>query len=451
MKIVMVGVGGGAIVASNTLRLLGNNAEIDLFSTRERVAYTACEFPYVLRGALPSFEDVFFVDTSWFEKKGFRLHVNTEVTEINPKGKYVIAGGEKYTYDKAVINTGSVNFIPPIPGLDGEREYYLNTDISEARILDDIIPKYESAIIIGAGPIGLELAESFKLRGLGEISVIEVLDNILPRALDPEMAEVLRGPMEDAGVKLITGTQVKGIKREAGKKVALLPEGEISADFILVSTGVKANVSLAQRAGLEIGPTGGILVDEYLRTSDPDLYAVGDCIEGWDMMTESKTLCPLATFTNRTGRIVGRNIALGDKFPFIGTVLPFSGELFGKYIATVGYTESYSKKLGLDVLSVVHKGITHKKKLGGVPLDMKLVLDKKSQVLVGAQIIGDNTVGRIVDKLVLAIGEKIPISKLSQYETVYSPTLNNSYDALVNAMDILIGKLVSEGEELKPS
>jgi NADH oxidase (H2O2-forming) len=451
MKIVMVGAGGGAIVASNTLRLLGNNAEIDLFSTRERVAYTACEFPYVLRGALPSFEDVFFVDTGWFEKKGFRLHVNTEVTEINPKGKYVIAGGEKYTYDKAVINTGSVNFIPPIPGLDGEREYYLNTDISEARILDDIIPKYESAIIIGAGPIGLELAESFKLRGLGEISVIEVLDNILPRALDPEMAEVLRGPMEDAGVKLITGTQVKGLKREGGKKVALLPDGEIRADFILVSTGVKANVSLAQRAGLQIGPTGGILVDEYLRTSDPDLYAVGDCIEGWDMMTESKTLCPLATFTNRTGRIVGRNIALGDKFPFIGTVLPFSGELFGKYVATVGYTESYSKRLGLDVLSVVHKGITHKKKLGGVPLDMKLVLDKKHQVLVGAQVIGDNTVGRIVDKLVLAIGEKIPISKLSQYETVYSPTLNNSYDAVVNAMDILIGKLVSQGEELKPS
>jgi len=168
-------------------------------------------------------------------------------------------------------------------------------------------------------------------------------------------------------------------------------------------------------------------------------------------MTESKTLCPLATFTNRTGRIVGRNIALGDKFPFIGTVLPFSGELFGKYVATVGYTESYSKRLGLDVLSVVHKGITHKKKLGGVPLDMKLVLDKKHQVLVGAQVIGDNTVGRIVDKLVLAIGEKIPISKLSQYETVYSPTLNNSYDAVVNAMDILIGKLVSQGEELKPS
>jgi NADH oxidase (H2O2-forming) len=450
MKIVMVGAGGGAIVASNTLRLLGNNAEIDLFSAREKVAYTACEFPYVLRGALPSFEDVFFVDTSWFEKKGFRLHVNTEVTEINPKGKYVIAGGEKYIFDKAVINTGSVNFMPPIPGLDGEREYYLNTDISEARILDDIIPKYESAIIIGAGPIGLELAESFKLRGLGEISVIEVLDNVLPRALDPEMAEVLRGPIEDAGVKLFTGAQVKGIKREGDKKVALLPDGEIRADFILVSTGVRANVSLAQRAGLEIGPSGGILVDEFLRTSDPGVYAVGDCIEGWDMMTESKTLCPLATFTNRTGRIVGRNIALGDKFPFIGTVLPFSGELFGKYVATVGYTESYSKRLGLDVLSVVHKGITHKKKLGGVPLDMKLVLDKKSQALVGAQIIGDNTVGRIVDKLVLAIGEKIPISKLSQYETVYSPTLNNSYDAVVNAMDILIGKLVSQGEELKP-
>jgi len=449
MKVVMIGAGGGAVVASNTLRLLGSNAEVDLFSIRDRVAYTPCEFPYVLRGALPSFEDIFYVDVGWFEKKGFRLHLNTEVTEIDPNGKYVIANGKKYPYDKAVINTGSVHVVPPIPGLDGEREYYLNTDISEARILEDAMSKYRSAVVIGAGPIGVELAESFKVRGFDEIYVVEVLDNILPRALDPEMAEVLQAPMESAGIKIFVGTQIKSVEREGDKKVAMLPDGEIRADFILVSTGVKPNVSLAQRAELAIGPTGGIVVNEYLQTSDPDIYAVGDCVEGWEMMTNSKTLCPLATFTNRTGRIVGRNIALGNRFPFIGTVLPFSGEFFGKCVAAVGFTESYSRKLGLDVLSVVHRGVTHKKKLAGVPLTIKLVLDKKSQVLVGAQIIGDHTVGRIADKLIVAIGERIPISKLSQYETVYSPPLNNSYDAVVNAIDILIGKLHSDGEELR--
>lgn len=450
MKVVMIGAGGGAIVASNTLRLLGSDAEIDLFSSRGEVAYTPCEFPYVLRRALPSFEDVFYVDLSWFKKKGFRLHLNEEVTEINPKEKHIIAAGGQYAYDKAVINTGSINFIPPIPGLDGEGEYYLNTDISEARIIDDIVSRHKSAIIIGAGPIGLELAESFKLRGFEEIYVLEILRNILPKALDPEMAEILQALMENSGIKLCVGTQISGIKREGDKKVAILPEGQIKADFILVSTGVRPNASLAKGAGLAIGPTGGILVNEYLQTSDPDIYAVGDCVEGWEMMTNSKTLCALATFTNRTGRIVGRNIVLGNKLPFIGTVLPFSGELFGKYVAAVGYTESYARKLGLDVLSVVHKGVTHKKKLGGVPIDIKLVLDKKSQSLVGAQLVGDNAVGRIADKLIIAIGEKIPISKLSQYETVYSPTLNNSYDALVNAIDILIGKLLRQEEELRP-
>ena len=450
MKVVMVGTGGGAIVASNTLRLMGTGAEIDLFTTRKRVAYTPCEFPYVFRRALSSFEDIFYVDVNWFEKKGFTLHVNTAVAEINPREKYVMAGGEKYPYDKAVINTGSVSFIPPIPGLGGESEYYLNTDISEAEILEDAISRFKSAIIIGAGPIGLELAESLKIRGFDQIYIMEVLNNILPRALDPEMAEILQAPMESAGIKVFLGTQIKGIKREGDKKVVILPDREMSADFILVSTGVKPNVSLAQGAGLAIGPTGGIVVNEYLQTSDSDIYAVGDCVEGWEMMTKSKTLCALATFTNRTGRIVGRNIALGNKFPFIGTVLPFSGELFGKCVATVGFTESYSRRLGLDVLSVVHKGVTHKKKLGGVPLDIKLVLDRKGQSLVGAQLVGDNTVGRIVDKLVIAIGEKIPISKLSQYETVFSPTLNNSYDALVNAIDILIGKLLRQEEELRP-
>jgi NADPH-dependent 2,4-dienoyl-CoA reductase/sulfur reductase-like enzyme len=449
VKVVMVGTGGGAIVASNTLRLMGTEAEIDLFTTRERVAYTPCEFPYVFRRALSSFEDIFYVGVNWFEKKGLKLHLKTEVTQIHAKEKYVIAGGEKYTYDKAVINTGSVSFMPPIAGLDGEREYYLNTDISEARILEEAIPKYKSAIIVGAGPIGLELAESFQLRGFEEVYVVEVLNNILPRALDPEMAEILHAPMESAGIKLFTGTQVKSVKREGDKKVAILPEGEIRADFLLVSTGVKPHVSLAQEAGLEIGAAGGIVVNKYLQSSDPDIYAVGDCVEGWDMMTGRKTLCPLATFTNRTGRIVGRNIAFGNTIPFIGTVLPFSGQLFGKCVATVGYTESYSRKLGWDIESVVHRGVTHKKKLGGVVMSVKLVLEKETQCLLGAQIIGDNTVGRIVDKLVIAIGEKIPISKLSQYETVYSPTLNNSYDALVNAMDVLIGKLVSQGEALR--
>lgn len=449
MKIVMIGAGGGAIVASNTLRLLGSDAEIDLFTTRDRIAYTPCEFPYVLRGALASFEDIFYVNESWFERKGFRLHLNTEVTEINPRERYVIANGEKRYYDKAVINTGSVNFVPSIPGLDGEREYYLNTDISEARVLEGVISENNSAIIIGAGPIGLELAESFKIRHFGEIYVVEILNNILPRALDPEMAELLQSPIESTGIKLFLGAQIKSIKREGDKKVVILADREVSADFILVSTGIKPNVSLAQRAGLAIGPTGGIAVNDYLQTSDSDIYAVGDCVEGWDAITNGRTLCALATFTNRTGRIVGRNIALGNKFSFIGTVLPFSGELFGKCIATAGYTESYSRKLGLDVLSVVHKGVTHKKRLGGVSIDMKLVLDKRSQCLVGAQLIGNSTVGRIVDKLIIAIGEKIPISKLSQYETVYSPTLNNSYDALVNAIDILIGKLLNQGEELK--
>jgi len=292
MKVVMVGTGGGAIVASNTLRLMGTGAEIDLFTTRKRVAYTPCEFPYVFRRALSSFEDIFYVDVNWFEKKGFTLHVNTAVAEINPREKYVMAGGEKYPYDKAVINTGSVSFIPPIPGLGGESEYYLNTDISEAEILEDAISRFKSAIIIGAGPIGLELAESLKIRGFDQIYIMEVLNNILPRALDPEMAEILHAPMENAGVKLFTGTQVKSVKREGDKKVAILPEGEIRADFLLVSTGVKPNVSLAQGAELEIGPTGGIAVNEYLQSSDPDIYAVGDCVEGWDMMTGRKTLCP---------------------------------------------------------------------------------------------------------------------------------------------------------------
>jgi NADH oxidase (H2O2-forming) len=451
MKIVMIGAGGGVIAASNTLRLLGSDAEIDIFTKRDRAAYTPCEFPYVLRQALPSFDDIFYVGASWFEKKRLRLHVNTEVTDINARQKYVVARGEKFPYDKAIIDTGSTNFVPPLKGLDGEREYYLNTDILEARRIEDAISKYKSAIIIGAGPIGLEMAESFKVRGFQKIFVLEALNHILPKVLDQEMAEILRSKFENAGIEIIAGAQIEGVEREGDKKTVVLPDRRVVADFILLSTGVRPNVFLAHRAGLAVGPTGGIIVNEYLQTSDLNIYAVGDCVEGWDLMTNRKTLCALATFTNRTGRIVARNIALGNKFPFIGTLTPFGGQFFGTYVATAGYTESQAQKMGLGVLSVVHNGITHNRKLGGRPIVLKLVVQKKSQAVVGAQIIGDETVGRIMDRLIISIGEKIPISKLSQYETVYSPTLNNSYDVVTNAIDILVGKILSKGEELRPS
>jgi NADH oxidase (H2O2-forming) len=449
MKLVTVGTGGGAIVASNMLRLLKPDLEVHLFSKRGDVAYTACEFPYVLRGALSSFDDVFFANPGWFEKKGFDLHVNTEVTEINPKEKYVVADGERYPYDKAIVNTGAVNFVPPIPGLDGDREYYLGTDMSDARGVQSVMAKCKSAIIVGAGPIGLEVAEAFREQGFGDVAVVEVLSNVLPRALDPDMADILKEAIENAGVKLFVGARIDRIEKDGNQKAIVLPGERIKADFLLVSTGVRPNTALAQKAGLAIGPTGGIVVNEYLQTSDPDIYAVGDCVEGWEMITNAKVLCPLATFTNRTGRVVGRNIALGNRVPFIGTALPFSSELFGKCVSTVGFTEGYAKKIGLDVLSVVTKGVTHKKTLGGTPLHIKLVMDRKSQSLVGAQIIGDHTVGRMVDKLIIAVGEKMPVSKLSQYETVYSPTMNTSYDALVNAIDMLIVRLLKEGGELK--
>ena len=449
MKLVTVGIGGGAIVASNMLRLLDPDLEVELFSKRGDVAYTACEFPYVLRGALATFDDVFFANHGWFEKKEFNLHLNTEVTEINTNEKYVVAEGKRYPYDKAIINTGAINFVPPIKGLDGDREYCLGTDMSEARNLKAVMDKHKSVIIIGAGPIGIEMAEAFRDDGFKDIVIVEVLSNVLPRALDPEMAHILKETIENEGIKVFVGAAIDRVEKEGNQKVVVLSDQRIAADFLLISTGVRPNTALAKKAGLAIGPTGGIAVNEYLQTSDPDIYAVGDCVESWEMMRGSKILCPLATFTNRTGRVVGRNIALGNKIPFLGTVLPFSSELFGRSVSTAGFTEGYAKKIGLDVLSVVHKGMTHKKALGGTPVHIKLVMDKNSQSLVGAQILGDHTVGRMMDKLIIAIGEKMPISRLSQYETVYSPTINTSYDTLVNAIDMLIVKLVKEGVELR--
>ncbi len=358
--------------------------------------------------------------------------------------------GEEIPYDILMINTGAINKMPDIPGLEGDRVHYLTTELRYANKIQSIMPEGKRAVILGGGVIGLEMAETLIKKGYSSVSVIVSSNSLLSQQLDPDMGGKLNPIIKEAGVSLHFSTSV--VRAEPGKNgiKLFLSNGEtIEADWVLVAKGIIPNGELAKKAGLKMGKTGGIEVNQYLQTSDPSIYAAGDCIEGWNMVNRRKIITALATHSNRNGRLIGRNIHFGNIVPFLGSLNTFGTQIFETTVVSVGITETTAKKEGLEVLSAVRKGMTRKKMFGGEDFWAKLIADPDKQTLLGAQILGPREVSRIGERVILMIGDEIPLAKISQYETIFSPPLSNAYDLITNEVDILITDLSKMGRSVK--
>jgi len=287
-------------------------------------------------------------------------------------------------------------------------------------------------------------------KGYSSVSLIASSDSLLSRQLDPDMGERLTPLAKRAGLSLHLNTSIARAQNNKTSVKLFLSTGEIvETDWVFVAKGIVPESQLAKKAGLKIGENGGIEVNQHLQTSDPSIYAAGDCIEGWYMLNGKKIITALATHSNRSGRIIGRNIYLGNKISFLGTLNPFGAEIFGTTVASAGITEREASKEGLNVVSVARKGITRKKFFNGEDFWVKLIADPDKQTLLGAQLIGPREVSRICEKVILMIGEEIPLGKISQYETIFSPPLSTPYDLITNGVDILIADLLKEGGTIK--
>ncbi|MFW6114986.1 MAG: FAD-dependent oxidoreductase [Thermodesulfobacteriota bacterium] len=448
MKIVMIGGGGACIVGANTLRVLGNPAQIDIYTRRYKTAYTPCEQPFVLRGVM-SFEDMFYANPRWFEKKNIGLHTECNAEAIDRQKKAVIIDGRKVPYDILLINTGAINKMPDIPGLQGDRVHYLTTELKTAEKIESIMSKAEKVAILGGGIIALEMAETLIRKGYQTVELLVSSENLLFQQLDPDMAGRLGPKVNADGLSVrLSSSVTKAETFREGVKLFLSGGETIETDWVLVAKGIAPNTELAREAGLKIGKTGGIEVNQYLQTSDPSIYAAGDCMEGWHMVQGTKVITALATHSNRNGRIIGRNIHFGNTISFLGSLNTFGAEVFGNTVVSVGITERAAKEQALDVISVMRKGITRKKMFGGEDFWAKLIADPTKQTLVGAQLLGTREVSRIGERIILMIGEEIPLARLSQYETIFSPPLSTAYDLITNEIDILISELIKRGESV---
>jgi len=444
VKVCIIGTGDGGATAANQLRRLASDAQIDAFSRRAELGIPPCEMPLVIGGSIATWDELVrgFRQNSFWEKRNIGLHLNTEVTDIVKQEKYLIADGKKYSYDKLILALGAVPVIPTVPGLDGKNEFALSTDMADGVALSSAVAQSTEAAVVGGGFIGLEIAAALKARGYSKVYLL-VRRGILRSYLDEDMAEIVKDVLTQNGIELILPVKIENVTTKGGRKCISLSDREIEVDFVFFATGAKPNVELARRAGLEIGETGAIAVSQHLQTSDPYIYAIGDCMENWDIVTGSRRRHQLAANAIRTGYIAGRNAALGNHLTYEGTVMPFVTKVFSHQIGAVGFTEREAREKGLEADLVAVDTPRLRERFNGRPAHYKLIADAKRKTLIGAQIVSEEIVSGTVDKLAVAIASKMPLAKLVQIDSCYSPHVQE--DQIAAPLHRLIDKLDSGG------
>ena len=431
MKVCLIGAGDAGAIAALQIRRLDSKAEIDVFSKRAELGCPPCEMPLVLSGTVAHWEELIrgLRTKAFYEKRSINVHLNTEVTEVFRKEKYVVANGQRCGYDKLILALGAIPSLPSFLGLDGRNEFVLSTDMADGVALENIIPNYNKAAIIGGGFIGLEVAAALKSRGYGKVYLLARRD-ILRAYLDKDMAEKLENLIRENGVELILPAKIESIRSRRDGKRVVLSDRELQVGFVFFATGAEPNIELARKAGLKIGETGAIAVNHYLQTSDSDIYAIGDCMENWDVIIGSKRRIQLATNAIRTGYIAGRNAVLKNAISYEGTAMPFVTKVFGHQIGAVGLTEREAKERGVDVASVRVDTPWLRQRFDGKPAYYKLVGDRSTKTLVGGQVMSEEIVSGTIDKLAVAIAAKMPLAKLVQIDSCYSPRVQEDQVAV---------------------
>jgi len=430
MKIVIVGGVAGGMSAATRMRRLDADAEIVVIEKSGHVSYANCGLPYYVGGVIEE-EEALLLQTPTSLYARFRLDVRivSEVTAIDPAKKTVQVlnelTGESYelNYDKLVLSPGASPVVPPIPGI--ERALTLRTVEDVEKIFARVEQKPASAVVIGGGFIGVEIAENLIHKGIAT-TVIEASPQLLA-PLDPEMATLVAKEMERNGVNLYLGVAATNISENS---VQLNNGVDIPAELIILAIGVRPDTKLAKEAGLTIGSRGGITVDEFNRTSNNDIYAVGDVAEKTDAIDGSSTLVPLANLANRHGRVVADHIAGRATRPVktIGTAIV---KVFDLMIAATGWNE---KRLANSdrKYQVIH---SHPNSHAGYypgaqQMSLKLIFDSKTGEILGAQGIGVEGVDKRIDVIATAIRGGITAPELADLELAYAPPFGSAKDAI---------------------
>lgn len=433
MKILIVGGVAGGATAATRLRRLSEVNEVVIFEKGEHVSFANCGLPYHIGGTIVSREKL-LLQTPTSLKKRFNLDVRifNEVLSIQPAEQTVtvknLQTSEVYTesYDKLLLSPGAEPFKPPIPGIHSDKIMTLR-NVAD---MDRIIAKTQGLkqiAVVGGGFIGLEVAENLVEKGFS-VDVIE-LSNQVMAPVDFEFAQMVHHHAAEKGLSLKLNAGVQAFEEKGDQVELKLSTGEtLMADAVIFAIGVKPENKLAKEAGLALGTTGGILVDEYMQTSDPNIYAVGDAVEVAHYINGAKVLIPLAWPANRQGRIVADNMVKGNQFTYKGSLGSAIMKFFDLTVATTGMNEKLLKRFGIPYKTVT---VTRGHHAGYYPnaanIVLKLVFGEDGAIY-GAQALGREGVDKRIDVIATAIRGGLKVADLPEIEVTYAPPYNAAKD-----------------------
>ena len=435
MKVVIVGGVAGGATAAARIRRLDEQAEIVVFERSGYISYANCGLPYYIGGVIEDAGELTLqTPESFFARFRVQMKVLHEVTAIHPDRKTVsvtnLQTGERFeeSYDKLLLSPGAKPTQPRFPGADSDRLFTLRTvedTLSIRAYIEEHHPR--SAVLAGGGFIGLELAENLRELGMDVTIVQKPMHLMTP--FDADMAALIHGEMRQHGVKLALGHTVEGFaQRDGGMDVLLQDAAPLHADMVILAIGVTPDTGLAKDAGLELGVRGSIAVSDRMETSVPDIYAVGDAVQVRHFVTGQDALIALAGPANKQGRIAADNICGGDS-RYTGSQGSSVLKVFDMTAALTGLNETQAAAAGLDADAVILSPMSHAGYYpGGRVMTMKVIFEKETYRLLGAQIVGFEGVDKRIDVLATAIRAGMKATELKDLELAYAPPYSSAKD-----------------------
>ncbi len=453
MKFLIIGGVASGTSAAAKARRNSESADIKIFDTDIDISYSACGLPYYIGTEIVDRRQLVPRDAAFFKSRyNVDVYTRHEVLEIQPQEKTLTIKNLntsevfKEGFDKLVIATGARPVVPKIEGIDKTNVFFLRNVLSADRIREFMassLPK--SAVIIGSGFIGMEMAENLRARGL-DVTIVEIADQVMP-ALDPDVAVYLKDYLEKKGVSLILSDPVVALEGNLSARSTVLKSGKaLSADMVIIASGVRPNVELARNAGIEMGQTGAIKVNTRMQTNIEDIYACGDCAEAYSLITGKPVYRPLGSTANKMGRIAGDQITQGD-LEFRGVLGTGIFKVFDMTVAQTGLTEREAIKEGYNVAVCHNIKPDRPEYYHGKEMVIKAVADRATGRVLGAQIIGEAGVDKRIDVFATAITFGARAEDLFHLDLAYAPPFSTTKDPVIYT-GMILDNAINRGRKL---
>lgn len=444
-KIVVIGSGAAGMTAASTARRVDPQAEITVLTEDEHIAYSPCVIPWVLEG-LTDWDSIIMHDPEYYrQERGIEVLNLTKVSAVDSVAKTVTAGGKALPYDSLVLATGGTVFVPPIPGKDLGNVFVVRT-INDGKAIEAALSSVEQVAVIGAGVIGLEIALSLQKSGK-QVTVVEMMDQVIPRIFDKDMADPVQNYLQSQGVRFLMGCPIRSVQGEGKAQAVQAGEETIPCQMVIFATGVRANLEIPRMMELDIGSLGAVQTSPTMQPYRrgrlvPDVYLAGDVVQCQSAVAPGPTMSQLGSSAVRQGIVAGSNAA-GSHATHGAVASPWVSVIGDLQVAGTGLSESLASWYGLKAVCGKAKGHSRARYYpGGSPYTVKILVDPSSRLIIGAQMMaGEDLTGRI-NWLTAAITERVCIDDLiCRFENAYCPPTSMVRDVALAAADDALQQL----------